>query len=120
MSLSPDFDGSQAHGERKRQFVMRTRSQMPPETTSSSSGQSEPESPIHSGSGIVPSGDISCHLLDLPTKSIDQWSTYIRVPSTATVPPTPYLFLDEIALSEQATWVMPAISESGLLSPKFV
>jgi O-antigen/teichoic acid export membrane protein len=118
MSLSPDFDGSQAHGEKKRQFIMRTMSQISPETTASSPGLIEPEPPP--GSGIVPSGDISCHLLDLPTKSIDQWKTYISVPSTATVPPTPYLFLDEIALSEQITWVMPAISESGLLSPKFV
>jgi O-antigen/teichoic acid export membrane protein len=56
--------------------------------------------------------------LDLPTKSLDQWATYVRMPSANTVPPTPYLFIDDISLSEQVTWIMPALSDSKKL-PEF-
>ncbi|HEY4386171.1 MAG TPA: polysaccharide biosynthesis C-terminal domain-containing protein [Ktedonobacteraceae bacterium] len=69
-----------------------------------------------SNSGTVPrsnSGNIPW--LDLPTKSLDQWATYVRMPSTNNVPPTPYLFLDDMSLSEQATWVMPAMPDMNKL-----
>ncbi len=96
MSVSPDFDDSQVNGE----------AQDPPSPQVVCNAQA-------SRPGLLASEEVPCNTsgvvpwLGLPTKSVDQWTTYVRMPSTNTVSPTPYLFLDDISLSEQVTWIMP-------------
>lgn len=66
------------------------------------------------------------HWLDLPTKSIDQWTTCVSLQAIckSSTPAPPSLLIDDPMLIEQSTWIMPSVQNidkpPSLITPSWV